>query len=221
MATPGRIPADGIGVAPVDVKICGVTRPEDARAAVHYGASAVGMILASGTPRTVDLATARAIVAEVPDLVWRVGVFVAPDPERVREAVDRCGLSHVQLHAVANIDAIRQAVPGVQILESIRVDGPEALVRAMASTADLVLLDAAVPGRHGGTGMRFDWTLLDDAGFGRDFVLAGGLTPDNVGEAVRRTAPRIVDVSSGVESAPGVKDHDLIERFITRARASE
>ena len=203
----------------IGVKICGVTRPEDAHAAVMFGASAVGMILAPGTRRTVGLAAGRAIMEAVPAPVWRVGVFVSPSPEAVAEAIAACGLTHVQLHGIVDIGALRLAAPGTTLLESIRVDGAEALARARVSTADLVLLDAAVPGQHGGTGTVFDWTILERAPLGRDFILAGGLTPDNVGEAVRRASPRIVDVSSGVESAPGVKDLGLIARFITQARA--
>ena len=203
----------------IGVKICGVTRPEDAHAAVMFGASAVGMILAPGTQRTVGLDAGRAIMDAVPPAVWRVGVFVSPSPEAVAEAIAACGLTHVQLHGTFDIAALRTAAPGTPLLESVRVDGAAALARARVSSADMVLLDAAVPGQHGGTGTVFDWTMLERAPLGRDFILAGGLTPDNVDEAVRRASPRIVDVSSGVESAPGVKDHGLIARFITQARA--
>jgi phosphoribosylanthranilate isomerase len=100
------------------------------------------------------------------------------------------------------------------VIEGIGVDGPESLERARASAADLVMLDASVPGRHGGTGRAFDWGLLEASGLGRPFVLAGGLTPDTVAGAVGRARPDAVDVSSGVESAPGRKDPALVRRFV-------
>jgi phosphoribosylanthranilate isomerase len=200
------------------IKICGIARPVDARAAVAAGASAIGMVLAPGTKRTIDIKQARAVVSEVPAGVWRVGVFVSPTQEAVSEAVAALQLTHVQLHGSVDLTGIRSAAGRASLIEAIRMDGPEALIRAAESPADLVLLDAAVAGQHGGTGVSFDWGLLEASPLERAFILAGGLNPDNVGVAVARARPRIVDVSSGVETAPGVKDHQLIARFITEAR---
>jgi phosphoribosylanthranilate isomerase len=145
-------------------------------------------------------------------------VFVDPDPDEVAEVVEACGLTDVQVHGAAvDVAAIRAACAR-PVFQGFAVDGPAALDAARRSEADLVLLDASVPGRHGGTGTTFDWSVLDGVDLGRPFALAGGLTPDNVAEAVRRARPAIVDVSSGVERAPGRKDPELVRAFVRGAR---
>ena len=139
--------------------------------------------------------------------VWGIGlVFAEGSPRRV-------GLTHLQVHGDADPDAAR-AASGLPVVQGIRVDGPDAIAAARASTADLVLLDAAVAGLHGGTGTTFDWSLLGPGGLGRPYALAGGLRPGNVADAVVRLRPSLVDVSSGVESAPGEKDDDLVAAFV-------
>ncbi len=195
------------------VKVCGLTRPEDAEAAARLGAWGIGVVLAEASPRRVDAAGAAAVCAAVPSGVARVGVFVDASPAEVASVVAAAGLTHAQLHGAMDPAAVREAA-GVPVIQGIRVDGPAALDRARASDADMVLLDAAVAGMHGGTGTAFDWSLLEDGRLGRPFALAGGLRPDTVAGAVARTAPLLVDVSSGVESAPGVKDHALVAAFL-------
>jgi len=206
------------GDAPA-VKVCGLTDPGQARACGELGAWGIGVVLAA-SPRRVDAARAARVLAALPDGVARIGVLVDPDPAAAAGLAAELGLTHLQVHGRADVAAIARA-SGLPVIEGIRVDGPAALARARASAADMVLLDAAVPGAHGGTGSRFDWDLVaaGRADIGRPFGVAGGLDPGNVGEAVRRLGPALVDVSSGVERAPGDKDLDRVRAFLDAARA--
>jgi phosphoribosylanthranilate isomerase len=142
-----------------------------------------------------------------------VGVFVRPEPAQVRAAVERCGLTLVQVHGADDVSGLKAAV-GLPVVEAFAIGDADDVERARASEADLVLVDASVPGRDGGTGKTFDWALLEQSPLERPFVLAGGLTPDNVAEAIVRLKPTVLDVSSGVEAAPGVKDPTLIQSFM-------
>jgi phosphoribosylanthranilate isomerase len=198
--------------APAAVKVCGLTVPEEARACAELGVWGVGVVFAAESPRRVDAARAAEVLAAVPAGVARVGVFVAAPAEEMAALARAAGLTHLQVHGGDPAEARRAS--GLPVIEGVRVADRAALERARASAADLVLLDAAVPGRQGGTGRRFDWSLLEEAPLGRPFVLAGGLRPGNVGEAVARLRPTIVDVSSGVESAPGRKDPELVRAFV-------
>jgi phosphoribosylanthranilate isomerase len=198
---------------PPRVKICGLTVPEEAAACAAAGAWAVGMVFAEGSPRRVGPEDAAAITEALPAGVERVGVFVDPDPREVAAIASGCGLTWVQAHGAVDVAALRAAT-GLPVIAGVAVDGPEAIERAEASPADLVLLDAAVPGRHGGTGRAFRWEILEERPLGRPFALAGGLTPANVAEAVRRLRPAVVDVSSGVERAPGRKDLERVRAFL-------
>lgn len=211
MPAPAQLPSDA---APA-VKVCGLTDPGEARECAALGAWAIGVVFADGSPRQVTVAQAARVLADVPASVARVGVFVAPEPAEVAAAVAGAGLTHIQLHGVAAIAPLREAAGGLPVIEGFRVHGPAALAQARGSAADLILLDAAVPGVHGGTGTRFDWGLLEAYGpLGRAFGVAGGLSAANVGEAVTRLRPHLVDVSSGVESAPGRKDPERVGAFI-------
>jgi phosphoribosylanthranilate isomerase len=202
-----------VPIEPPLVKVCGLTVAEEAAACAALGAWAVGVVFAAESRRRVDLERAIAVLAAVPRETARVGVFVGATPQEIAAVAAGCGLTHVQVHGPVDPVAVRRAT-GLPVIEGIGVDGPAALERARRSSADLVMLDAAVPGRHGGTGSAFDWALLEEEPLGRPFALAGGLTPDTVSEAVRRTRPDVVDVSSGVERAPGRKDPALVRRFI-------
>ena len=193
------------------VKVCGITRAEDAAAAYAHGAWALGAIFAPESPRCVDLDQAHEIFSGLPDSVARVGVFVDPDPQRVVAAVEHCSLSLVQIHRCRDIAALNDRVT-VPIVEVVGVRDRDDIDRARRSSAALVLLDAVADGRDGGTGTPFDWSLLEANPVGRPFMLAGGLGPENVAEAIRRVRPDIVDLNSGVESAPGIKDYDAIAR---------
>lgn len=203
---------------PVAVKVCGLTVPEEARACAELGVWGIGVVFAPESPRRVDAARAAEVLAAVPAGVARVGVFLAAPPAEMAAVARRASLTHLQVHECDPAEARRAA--GLPVIEGIRVTGPAALERARASAADMVMLDAAVPGRHGGTGRRFDWGLLREHPLERPFVLAGGLRPGNVGEAVGLLRPAIVDVSSGVESAPGRKDPELVRAFVEAVAAA-
>jgi phosphoribosylanthranilate isomerase len=202
----------------VRVKVCGLTVPEEARACAELGAWGVGVVFAPESPRRIDAARAAEVLAAVPEGVARVGVFVGASPAEMASVARVAGLTHLQIHDADPGEARRAS--GLPVIEGVRVSGPDALARARASAADLVLLDAAVPGRHGGTGRSFDWSLLDGRPLGRPFVLAGGLRAENVAEAVARVAPDMVDVSSGVESAPGRKDPERVRAFVAAVAAA-
>jgi phosphoribosylanthranilate isomerase len=192
------------------VKICGITRIEDAEAAVGLGADALGFVFWPGSPRFVEPERARAILAALPPFVTTVGVFVNQSANLVNGVAARVGLSAVQLHGDETIeylgDVDRPVVKALAIGESSddeEVDRWPARVR--------VLLDVHDPARRGGTGQTVDWTRAAAVAARRPVFLAGGLTPQNVAEAVRQVRPLGIDVSSGVESAPGIKDHERLK----------
>lgn len=198
------------------VKICGLTRPEHAVAAVEAGAWAVGVVFADG-PRKVDIPTAVAVLANVPEEVKRVGVFVDPAMDDLRAAVVACGLSHVQLHASGlQASRIREDI-GCGVVRGVPFRDPGDVV----ADGDIVLYDAAVPGMHGGTGVKLDWRALADADPPRPFGVAGGLNAGNVGAAIAALRPDLVDVSSGVEASPGIKDPRRIAEFCAAVVAAE
>ncbi|HKR10252.1 MAG TPA: phosphoribosylanthranilate isomerase [Gemmatimonadaceae bacterium] len=202
------------------VKFCGMTRPQDAALAAEIGASYVGVIFAKG-PRTVSTDQARDILDAAGPGVRRVGVFDTNDPDRIADVADEAGLNVVQLHAdpmPSDIEAIRRNFGG-EIWAAIRIAGshiPHEL-DDLFNLADGVLLDAHSEKKLGGTGIPLPWNelavdLARDRG-GAEVVLAGGLNPSNVAQAIRVLAPDVVDVSSGVESAPGIKDPWLMREF--------
>jgi phosphoribosylanthranilate isomerase len=209
-----------------EVKFCGLTRPEDAAEAVKLGAGYVGAIFAGG-PRLLTSARARAVFGGIPKTVRRVGVFGAASAGAIAAMIEDAGLDIVQLHAdptVADIRAARDA-GGRMVWAALRIAGGRIPTQATAlfAEADGVVLDARTEHALGGTGRTLPWAEL--AGNldrvrvgGAKLVLAGGLTPENVAEAMRLLSPDIVDVSSGVESAPGIKDHQRMRDFVGAAR---
>ncbi|HZI14236.1 MAG TPA: phosphoribosylanthranilate isomerase [Myxococcus sp.] len=203
------------------VKICGVTRVEDARMAWASGADALGLNFYPRSPRYVTAETAAVLARTRPALGTVVGVFVNESPDVIRARVRECGLTAVQLHGDEPPEAC--AGYGVPVIKALRVRGPEDVERARAyvGVGDVatLLLDGAAPG-YGGGGVGFDWALvarLSDAGV--PVLVAGGLNPGNVQEAVRATKPYGVDVASGVEVSPGIKDADAVRAFVRAVRA--
>ena len=194
------------------VKICGLTDPDHAVHAVRTGAWAIGLVFAPSSPRCVDMVTAGAIIDAVPETAAKVGVFVDADLELLLEAAS-LGLTHLQLHGRSDPTAARAAT-GLPVILGVPFTGPEAVAHPDADAAELVLFDAAVPGAHGGTGRTLDWAALAANRPDYPFGLAGGLRPENVRAAIGTVAPMVVDVSSGVESAPGRKDPALISAFM-------
>ncbi|NIR44622.1 MAG: phosphoribosylanthranilate isomerase [Gemmatimonadetes bacterium] len=199
------------------VKICGLTRPEDAARAVELGADALGVVFAD-SPRQVDIHRAREIFAAAPAYVARVGVFVDPSPDFVADAASRCGIDWVQLSGDETPELARAI--DAPVIKAIHVESAADLERAREFPAAAFLLDApTTDGRKGGTGIAFDWADAERLPWPRDrVIMAGGLRPDNVAQAIRRLRPGGVDVSSGVESEPGIKDAVRLEEFITAVR---
>lgn len=211
-----------MSAGPVRVKICGITRPEDAAAAAEAGADAVGLVLWSGSPRSVDLETGRRIVAALPTLVVRVGVFVDASRDEMARAADALGLDLLQLHGSEPPEAMpglpRRAVKALRVGTGFRPED----VRPYAAQGVGILLDAAVEGGlPGGNARPLDWSVARSVrSLVSRLVLAGGLTPETVGRAVASVAPDAVDVSSGVESSRGRKDPARVRAFVAAVRAA-
>jgi phosphoribosylanthranilate isomerase len=196
----------------VFLKICGITRREDALHAVQYGATALGFVFWPRSPRYITAERAADIVAGLPPTVATVGVFVNDPVDAVRATMERSGLTTVQLHGEEPPDyADKLAWP---VLRAMRVEQVE---ESEWPTETTLLLDAIEPATRGGTGQVIDWTQAAEVASRRRVVLAGGLTPDNVAAAIESVRPFGVDVSSGVESAPGVKDLDRMTLFLATA----
>jgi phosphoribosylanthranilate isomerase len=197
------------------VKICGITTEDDALMAVGLGASALGFILAP-SPRQIAIARVADIVKRLPQGTVTIGVFRDEAPQRVVDLVDHAGLSGAQLHGHETPASTQYVSERVGLVIKAFPAGSPRLVEAPAFGADLVLVDAPSPG----SGRLVDFATLAGLGDASRLVLAGGLTPDNVGEAIRRVAPFGVDVATGVESSPGVKDPRKVAAFIAAARAA-
>lgn len=201
------------------IKICGLREPAHGELAGDLGVWAIGLMFAPRSPRLVDVETARTIVRATASAVARVGVFVGSSADEIGHIADAVGLTHVQVHGQADVTAIRE-VTGRPVLKGFGVAGPDDLAVVSRSDADLVLLDAKVAGQDGGTGHVADWDVIAAHRPTRPFLLAGGLTVDNVGEALARVQPWGVDVSSGVERSRGVKDSELIAAFVAAVRSA-
>ena len=197
------------------VKICGITSEEDALLAVAMGADAVGFVFA---PSTRQLAPARAadIVKRLPPEILTVGVFRDDAPQRVVDVVHQAGLAAAQLHGHESAETSRYVRERIRVVIKAFPGGDSELANARSYNADIVLLDSASPG----SGRVFDWSLAEGAPSGHRILLAGGLNPDNVAEAIDRVRPWGVDVATGVESSPGVKDPRALRAFINAARAA-
>ncbi len=200
----------------VRIKICGVTNLLDTLAAMGAGADMIGFNFSPRSPRCVTVEKVSGILREAPKGFQRVGVFQDAAPDEVRRVAAALQLHFVQLHGAENPTDYQDV--GVPVIKAYPVAAAADLEAAAASAAPYVLLDSRSP-QGGGSGQRFDWSLL--GGFSRDFFLAGGLTPENVGEAIRTARPFGVDVSSGVEKTPGRKDKALMKAFVVAARAAE
>ena len=202
------------------VKICGITNVEDAAVAVEAGADALGFVFYRKSPRYIEPTLARQIIMNLPPLVIPVGVFVDEDQQVVRSLMDDCGLEIAQLHG--NELAIYCKELGRTILKALRVKDRSTFLalaeyRGRAGVRGFVL-DAFSEQAYGGTGQMIDWQLAAEAAKAANILLAGGLTPDNVTKAIQAVQPYGVDVSSGVERAPGKKDHEKVRAFIIAAK---
>jgi phosphoribosylanthranilate isomerase len=202
------------------VKICGVTNVADALAAAEAGADMIGLNFYEKSPRQVTIQLAAEISRALPALVLRVGVFVNPEEAQVTSAIARCGLSLLQFHGDETTEFCTQF--GLMSLKAFRIRDEESLNQLANYQTDAFLLDAHSGKGRGGTGEKFNWKLAVEAQkFGKPIFLAGGLTPENVGDAVKEVRPFAVDVSSGVESAPEKKDTAKVRAFIQAVRQAD
>jgi phosphoribosylanthranilate isomerase len=201
------------------VKVCGITRHEDAALAVSLGADALGFIFWARSPRAIVPAAARAIHAHLPPFVTRVGVFVNASPDEVAEATRVAGLDVVQLHG--DEPAETYAGVGARVMKVAALETMADVDRVQAWPLSVTpLVDAVDRERRGGTGRVADWALAARVAAIRPMVLAGGLNADNVGQAVSRVRPWAVDVSSGVEDAPGLKSPTRLRAFFASLAAA-
>lgn len=200
----------------VRVKICGIRRLEHALVAVDAGADAIGLNFWRPGRRYVAPETARVIVRALPPFVARVGVFVDEDPSTIRQIADLVGLDVLQLHGEESPEFCRQF--NLPVIKGVKVRGPESLQGLRRYRVAAFLLDTHVPGEAGGTGQTFDWSLAAPVTQAGPVILSGGLTIENVAEAIRAAQPYAVDVASGVETG-GEKDPEKIRAFIARVQA--
>jgi phosphoribosylanthranilate isomerase len=211
------VPAD----APA-IKFCGITRLEDAEQAAELGAWAVGMVLWKGSARCCPWAEAEAIGAALRRRTEIAGVFVNAHLDDVAATAETLGLTLVQLHGDEGpaycIEVARRT--GAKVIKAARIGGRADIRELRTFHTDFHLLDACVPGEQGGTGQTFAWELVAEHPRDRPLILSGGLTPDNVGEAIAAVQPFAVDVASGIETSPGIKDHARMAAFAQAVRAT-
>jgi phosphoribosylanthranilate isomerase len=202
------------------VKLCGITRHEDAELAASLDAWAIGFILWPGSKRAADPGVAAGIARAMRRRLELVGVFVNPTLDEVSRAAQGIGLTHIQLHGdegPAFCTAVAERT-GLRVIKAVRVASGADIQDAARFHTDLLLLDAAVDSAWGGTGQTFDWALAAHRHSQAPLILSGGLTPENVAEGIATVRPWAVDVASGVESAPGIKDHAKVEAFMAAAK---
>jgi len=194
------------------IKICGITNMEDAEAAVGFGADALGFIFYKGSKRYIDPETAGDIISNLPPFLTTVGVFVNQDLDEIIEIKDKTSINAVQLHGDED-PQFCNSVP-TKVIKVFRVKGTLDPGKVAQYPVQAILLDTYSDDEYGGTGRSFDWGIIEEMSHPKKVILSGGLTPENVAEAVRIVKPYAVDVSSGVEATPGKKDHQKLKNFI-------
>ena len=197
----------------VRVKICGITRVEDAITAARYGADAIGLVFYKDSPRYVDTGTAKNIALALPPFVSKVGLFVDASKDEIDEILSEVPLDILQFHGNETPEQCNEYT--IHYIKAVRMQNGINLneITSRYSEAVALLLDSYVEGKQGGTGKSFDWSIIPD-NTAKPVILAGGLTPDNVADAIQQVSPYAVDVSGGVESAKGIKDENKIAAFI-------
>jgi phosphoribosylanthranilate isomerase len=207
-----------VNVAEVRVKVCGLTRREDVAAAVAAGAWALGFVVWPGSPRAVALDRLRELTAEVPSHIKRVAVVVNGTADDVRRLRKEAAITTVQLHGGEDVEPFLNL--GVDVIKAVSLESEADIDRAAALPVGVtILVDAHDPVRRGGTGERADWRRATALAMRRPVILAGGLRPENVRDAIVEVSPWAVDVSSGLEAGPGMKDHAKLTRFFEAVRS--
>ena len=206
------------------IKMCGTTSIEDAHKAVELGIDALGFIFVNTSERFIAVEKAREITKSLPPFVNKVGVFVNEGLTEIEEMVDYLGLDAVQLHGDEEPDfceKVGRAVPSCTVMKAFRV-GDQSWEDDFLPYNGIVsgfLLDTYVKDKEGGTGVSFDWNILSRLNLQMPYILAGGLHPENIDEALKLVSPYGVDVNSGIEISPGIKDHEKLQRFVGKVRA--
>jgi len=201
------------------VKICGLTQPRQARDCADLGADAIGLVFFPKSPRNVTVEQARTIVATLPPRVAAVGVFVNASFDFIMERVNRCGLSMAQLHGRETPKLILRLLnEGVGVIKALFVDGTPGLNDAGAYRVDSFLVECAKGPLPGGNAMLWDWGAARDFGMNHPLVLAGGMAPGNIADAIGAALPAAVDASSGLEASPGDKDLDKVARMLAAVK---
>jgi len=200
------------------IKICGITNKDDALQAVKLGVDMLGFVFYSGSQRYVAAEAVKDIADILPPSIDVVGVFVNEPRDSVLAAAQRCGLDMIQLHGDEPHEYCKGLAGFIKVIKAFRVKDDRSLAAVDDYPADYFLFDTFQEGEFGGSGKRFDWELLAGLRFQRPVILSGGLDHSNVEKAIRMIAPYGVDVSSGVESSPGKKDHTLMKKFIENVR---
>ncbi|MFK5927100.1 MAG: phosphoribosylanthranilate isomerase [Desulfuromusa sp.] len=198
------------------IKICGITNIDDALFAVEAGADALGFVFYEKSPRYVLPETVQQIISVLPPFVTTVGLFVNASAETIEPTMRMTGINVIQLHGDESPE--QSVFSSYPVLKAVRVKDADSLAGIERYPVSALLLDAWNNQQYGGTGESFDWQLARKLTGKLPLILAGGLNPDNVAEAIRVVAPYAVDVSSGVEISPGHKDHDKIYKFIQQVR---
>jgi phosphoribosylanthranilate isomerase len=203
----------------VRIKICGLRRAEDVELCIHAGVDALGFNFYEKSPRYLPPQAAAPLVVRVPPSIAPVGIFVGAGVEQVRDAIARSGVRSIQLHGEEDPASYASLAP--ERIQVVRIQSGEPLPRAVSVAATSVLLDAWVEG-FGGSGRRFDWDRAEEARrYGLPLLIAGGVTPENVTELLERLRPDGVDVASGVERSPGVKDPARVQALVQAVRRFE
>lgn len=206
---------------PIKVKICGVTSLDDAMACVEAGTDALGLNFYEPSPRFLTLEKAAEITKHMPPFVARVGLFVNASEDTVRRTIEKTGINTLQFHGDETPEFCSKFAP-MKVIKAFRMQGADTLRQLADYNVDAWLLDSYEAGTPGGTGMIFSWDLARQAkDEGKPIILAGGLDPENVAEAIHETWPYAVDVASGVESEKGKKDISMVRRFIETVRQVE
>ncbi|MFV0436591.1 MAG: phosphoribosylanthranilate isomerase [Desulfopila sp.] len=206
------------------IKVCGMTTVEDAEEAIRLGVDAIGFIFAEQSRRYISPDKVKEIVACLPPFIHLIGVFVDSDPVEVEEIIDYCGLTHVQLHGRESVEychKLAQSVSPCRVIKAFRVS-PQTSAADFAPYEESVggyLLDTFATEQAGGTGQTFDWSRIESFKAKRPIVLAGGLCPENIAEAIRQVRPFAVDVNSGVEIEPGRKDYGRLYQLVQLVQA--
>lgn len=206
------------------IKMCGTTSLQDAERAVELGVDALGFIFVEKSARFIDAEAAREITRSLPPFLGKIGVFVDEGLTEIEEMVDYLGLNGIQLHGDEDPEFCRmigRALPSCSVMKAVRV-GQHTREDDFSPYYEQVngfVLDTYVKDQEGGTGQVFDWNLIQELNIAKPYILAGGLNPDNIASALATVAPFAVDVNSGIEESPGVKDHTLLAEFVAQVTA--